>query len=84
MLQISMEMEMVDMSLDWSVILFDAETFILFIQITQMWTDAGLESKCLEMFTLSNTPGTRGGPGGCDRTLDVKRRKKAGKSAFFV
>ena len=31
-----------------------------------------------------NTPGTRGGPGGRDRTLAVKRRKNAQKSAFFV
>ena len=33
---------------------------------------------------MINTPGTRGGPGSCDRTLAVKRRKKARKSAFFV
>ena len=30
-----------------------------------------------------NTPGTAGGPGGCDRTLAVKRRKNARKSVFF-
>ena len=29
---LQMSMEMVDMSLAWSVILFDAEIFILFIQ----------------------------------------------------
>ena len=27
-----------------------------------------------------NTPGTAGGPGGCDRTLAVKSRKNAKKS----
>ena len=30
-----------------------------------------------------NTPGTAGGPGGRDRTLAVKNRKNARKSAFF-
>ena len=30
-----------------------------------------------------NTPGTAGGPGGRDRTLTVKSRKTAEKSAFF-
>ena len=30
-----------------------------------------------------NTPGTAGGPGGRDRTLDVKSKKIARKSAFF-
>ena len=30
-----------------------------------------------------NTPGTRGGPGGCDRTLAMKRRKNAKKSVFL-
>ena len=30
-----------------------------------------------------NTPGTAGGPGGRDRTLAVKSRKTAEKSAFF-
>ena len=30
-----------------------------------------------------NTPGTRGGPGGRNRTLAVKRRKNAKKSVFF-
>ena len=33
---------------------------------------------------ISNTPGTAGGPGGRDRTLAVKSRKTAEKSAFFV
>ena len=33
---------------------------------------------------LINTPGTRGGPGGCDRTLAVKRRKKHLKISFFL
>ena len=31
-----------------------------------------------------NTPGTRGGSGGRDRTLPVNGRKKAQKSFFFV
>ena len=31
-----------------------------------------------------NTPGTRGGPGGRDQTLAVKRRKNARKSVFFL
>ena len=31
-----------------------------------------------------NTPGTRGGPGGRDRTVAVKNRKNAQKSVFFV
>ena len=31
-----------------------------------------------------NTPGTAGGPGGRDRTLAVKSRKNARKSAFFL
>ena len=31
-----------------------------------------------------NTPGTRGGPGGRDRTLAVNRRKNPQKSFFFV
>ena len=30
-----------------------------------------------------NTPGARGGPGGRDRTLAVKRRKNSRKSVFF-
>ena len=29
-----------------------------------------------------NTPGTAGGPGGCDRTLALKSRINARKSAF--
>ena len=33
---------------------------------------------------VSNTPGTRNGPGGRDRTLGEKRRKNARKSVFFV
>ena len=32
---------------------------------------------------LRNTPGTAGGLGGRDRTLSVKSRKTARKSAFF-
>ena len=32
---------------------------------------------------MLNTPGTRGGPGGCDQTLAVKSRKNARKSTFF-
>ena len=35
------------------------------------------------MITKSNTPGTAGGPGGCDRTLAVKSRKTAEKITFF-
>ena len=31
-----------------------------------------------------NTPGTAGDPGGRDRTLAVKGRKNARKSAFFL
>ena len=33
--------------------------------------------------TEINTTGTAGGPGGCDRTLAVKSRKIARKSALF-
>ena len=33
--------------------------------------------------STKNTPGTAGGPGGRDRTLAVKIRKTARKSAFF-
>ena len=33
--------------------------------------------------TISNTPGTAGGPGGRDRTLAVKSRKTAEKITFF-
>ena len=32
----------------------------------------------------TNTPGTRGGPGGHDQKLVIKRRKNAEKSPFFV
>ena len=32
---------------------------------------------------ITDTPRTRGGPGGCDRTLAVKRRKTARKITFF-
>ena len=32
---------------------------------------------------LCNTPGSAGGPGGRDRTLAVKSRKKGRKSVFF-
>ena len=31
-----------------------------------------------------NTPGTAGGPGGCDRKLAVKSRKKPKNHFFFV
>ena len=31
-----------------------------------------------------NTPGTAGGPGGCDQTLAVKSRKTSEKSPFFL
>ena len=34
--------------------------------------------------TEKNTPGTAGGPGGRDRTLAVKSKKIARKSAFFA
>ena len=36
-----------------------------------------------ETLVLKNTAGTTGGPGSRDRTLAVKRRKNARKSAFF-
>ena len=36
-----------------------------------------------ETILSRNTPGTAGGPGGCDRTLAVKSRKNARKSVFF-
>ena len=35
------------------------------------------------MILYLNTPGTRGGPGGGDRTLAVKSRKKVRKITFF-
>ena len=31
----------------------------------------------------NNTPGTAGGPGGCDRQLAVKSKKKRSKILFF-
>ena len=34
--------------------------------------------------SVQNTPGTRGGPGGRDRTLAVKSRKSAKNHFFFV
>ena len=43
--------------------------------------DAQLE---LCKFACNNTPGTRGGPGGRDRTLAVKRRKRPENQFFFV
>ena len=36
------------------------------------------------MVSEENTPGTAGGPGGRDRMLDVKSRKNAWKSSFWV
>ena len=35
------------------------------------------------MITLGNTPGTAGGPGGRDRKLAVKSRKKRKKKSVF-
>ena len=32
---------------------------------------------------FKNTPGTAGGPGGCDRTLALKSRKNVRKITFF-
>ena len=40
------------------------------------WANFGT---CVEIKIFSNTPGTRGGPGGRDRTLALKRRKTARK-----
>ena len=33
---------------------------------------------------MCNTPGTRGGPGGRDQTLEVRSGKNARKSVFFL
>ena len=40
-------------------------------------------SKAKDGEKRKNTPGTAGGPGGRDRTLVVKRRKKGRKFSFF-
>ena len=45
---------------------------------------AHLKDTHLDPFTLKNTPGTAGGPGGRHRTLAVKSRKTSEKSPFFL
>ena len=43
----------------------------------------GFEVKWETLASMLNTPGTASGPGGRDRTLAVKRRKKRPKIRFF-
>ena len=50
----------------------------------QMFTHGRFPEVGQKQKTEKNTPGTAGGPGGCDRTLAVKSRKIARKSVFFV
>ena len=57
---------------------------ILGIKLFRTWEIPRSGSKAEDREKKRNTPGTAGGPGGCDRTLAVKSRKTSEKSPFFL